>query len=160
MVLPLLDHSRNLVLPYPFCLIIPAVQVIFCVLLYYPRNLISISTFCLITPAGGTGGKCTKYETCDSFGPWNGFCCPNGFTCQPDVSNFQIWRCQTDVTDQAAVNVSMELLQYPPRPLPADACACRQNYDRQTIPMACPSPWDTSAGYKEVGVWGCGVLGN
>lgn len=49
---------------------------------------------------GGAGFDCYKYATCDQFGPWLGFCCPNGYTCQPTNRQFRRWTCQVDVQDQ------------------------------------------------------------
>lgn len=49
---------------------------------------------------GGAGFDCYKYNTCDQFGPWLGFCCPNGYTCQPYSKLFRKWTCQVDVQDQ------------------------------------------------------------
>lgn len=45
-----------------------------------------------------------------------------------------------------AVDKSQELLQYPPRPMPAGSCTCRLDMNKTRIPMDCPSPWSTPAG--------------
>lgn len=50
---------------------------------------------------GGAGFDCYKYGTCDQFGPWQGFCCPNGYSCQPYSTQFRRWQCLVDVQDQA-----------------------------------------------------------
>lgn len=49
---------------------------------------------------GGAGGECYSYKVCDQFGPWAGFCCPNGYTCQPVGRDFRVWTCQVDIQDQ------------------------------------------------------------
>ncbi|KAI8465992.1 MAG: hypothetical protein J3K34DRAFT_435184 [Monoraphidium minutum] len=99
---------------------------------------------------GGGGGECKKWNMCANTGPWNSFCCPDGFTCQPESQNFRTWSCRADVSDRPTVDESGELLQYPPRALPADACTCRTNADEERVPTSCPSPWSTPAGTKQV----------
>lgn len=59
------------------------------------KSLVEISAQC-----GGAGFDCYKHNTCDQFGPWLGFCCPNGYTCQPFGDQFRKWTCQVDVQDQ------------------------------------------------------------
>jgi hypothetical protein len=49
---------------------------------------------------GGSGFNCYQHNTCDQFGPWRGFCCPNGYSCQPYSNLFRKWTCQVDVQDQ------------------------------------------------------------
>jgi hypothetical protein len=49
---------------------------------------------------GGAGFNCYQHDTCDQFGPWKGFCCPNGHSCQPYAGMFRKWTCQVDVQDQ------------------------------------------------------------
>ncbi|KAF8068194.1 zinc finger CCCH domain-containing protein 18 [Scenedesmus sp. PABB004] len=39
-----------------------------------------------------------------------------------------------------------EHLRFPPRPMPAEACACRVNLHKARVPAACPSPWESLAG--------------
>jgi hypothetical protein len=58
-------------------------------------NLVPVGEQC-----GGAGFDCYKHNTCDQFGPWVGFCCPNGFSCQPATKKFRKWTCQVDVQDQ------------------------------------------------------------
>ena len=95
---------------------------------------------------GGGGGQCARHGTCDTAGPWLGFCCPDGFTCQPRGGrDFRVWQCAADASDQPPAAGDRELLQYPPRPLPRDACTCRLDADGARVPMPCPSPWEAAA---------------
>jgi hypothetical protein len=48
---------------------------------------------------GGAGFDCYKYNTCDQFGPWARWCCPNGYSCQPVGQDFRLWTCQVNVQD-------------------------------------------------------------
>lgn len=99
---------------------------------------------------GGAGFDCTKHNTCDQFGPWVGFCCPNGYSCQPYSRMYRKWTCQVDVQDQPPVDASKELLQYPPRAMPAGACTCRHGWGKDPVPMDCPSPWSSIGGTSQV----------
>jgi hypothetical protein len=99
---------------------------------------------------GGGGGECGKYDRCSNTGPWLKFCCPDGFTCQPSSGDFRVWACASDVTDRPPVPGTSEVLQYPPRPLPPGACACRTDADGKRVPRDCLSPWDHAAGDKLV----------
>ncbi|KAF8070911.1 hypothetical protein HT031_000992 [Scenedesmus sp. PABB004] len=99
---------------------------------------------------GGAGFDCYKHGTCDQFGPWRGFCCPNGYSCQPYSNTFRKWLCQVDVQDQPPVDAEKEILQYPPRPMPAGACTCRHGWNKERVPMECPSPWASPAGTSKV----------
>lgn len=101
--------------------------------------------------AGGGGGACKQHGQCGNTGPWVTFCCPDGFTCQPAGQSYRIWSCKADITDQAPVPDALELLAYPPRPLPPGACTCRVNAEGERVAMGCPSPWDHPAGTKQVG---------
>ncbi|KAI8471777.1 MAG: glycoside hydrolase superfamily [Monoraphidium minutum] len=98
---------------------------------------------------GGGGGACKQYGTCGNTGPWVNFCCPDGFSCQPNTQNYgRVWSCQPDVTHQAAVSDEKEALRYPPRKLPPDACTCRVTGGGERVPTKCPGPWDHAAGTK------------
>ncbi|WIA11531.1 hypothetical protein OEZ85_011642 [Tetradesmus obliquus] len=99
---------------------------------------------------GGAGFDCYQHDTCDQFGPWRGFCCPNGHSCQPYSNLFRKWTCQVNVQDQPPVDADKEILQYPPRAMPADACTCRHGWNKTRVPMACPSPWSSPAGTSKV----------
>jgi hypothetical protein len=101
-------------------------------------------------PLGGGGGACKQYGQCSNAGPWLGFCCPNGFTCQPASQSFRTWSCQSDVTDKPPVPDDGELLTYPPRKLRRDACACRIDGSGERVASRCPSPWKHPAGIKQV----------
>lgn len=50
---------------------------------------------------GGAGFDCYTYNTCDQFGPWSKWCCPNGYSCQPKGQDFRLWTCQVNVQDAA-----------------------------------------------------------
>lgn len=50
---------------------------------------------------GGAGFECYKYNTCNQFGPWGQWCCPNGYSCQPAGQDFRLWTCQVNVQDAA-----------------------------------------------------------
>lgn len=101
---------------------------------------------------GGGGGACQQADQCSTTGPWLNFCCPDGFSCQPSGQNYRVWTCQTDVTDRAPVPDDEELLQYPPRQLPADACTCRlRGNNSERVATNCPSPWAHPAGTSQVG---------
>lgn len=56
---------------------------------------------------------------------------------------------------QAAASILYDVdtehfLRYPPKPLPAKACACRMDINRQLARTTCPSPFDTPAGTRMV----------
>lgn len=50
---------------------------------------------------GGAGFECYKYNTCNQFGPWGQWCCPNGYSCQPAGQDYRLWTCQVNVQDAA-----------------------------------------------------------
>jgi len=99
---------------------------------------------------GGGGGLCAQWGQCSNTGPWNAFCCPDGFTCQPGSQNFRVWTCQADVTGRSPVPDKNEVLRFPPRPMPSSACTCRVDGNGERVMTGCPSPWEHTAGTTQV----------
>ncbi|GBF87397.1 glycoside hydrolase [Raphidocelis subcapitata] len=98
---------------------------------------------------GGGGGGCAAQGQgqCGNVGPWPGWCCPDGWGCEPSSFDFRIWTC---VRLAARAPPPGELLQWPPRPVPRGACSCRVAVNGSRSGMDCPSPWDHPAGASQV----------